>query len=286
MARRTEPAELIPRGVRLAIVETLAARYFTPDIDRLFGSEGWELDRSALFRFGESPHGRAEAFDAAVDSTSPEDAAAYLAVVGHVVARLTQEEAEASWENQKAPPRAGREYIERELRRAGFEPGDDGIWHLPLRVEPSAALLEVGMRTGIGRVMAAMRRSDCDPEERIGLAKELVEATIKYALNELDEPYGKKDDIPALSRKLHVRLGLDPKVSLAPDPEGEATARRLLSGLTEIPHNLAELRNPYGSGHGRAERIAGITHLAELAARAADAYATFILGVLDEQAAP
>jgi len=54
--------------------------------------------------------------------------------------------------------------------------------------------------------------------------------------------------------------------------------------MTTIPHILAELRNPYGSGHGRVERIAGITLLADLAARAADAYGTFILGVLDERA--
>lgn len=283
MARRTDPAELIPRGVRLAVIEALAARYYTPEIDRLFRSEGWEIDLDGLDRYEDLPQGRAEAFDRVVDFTSSDDAEAYLIVVGHMLAKLTQDEAEADWEDKKAPSRGARERIQRELRRAGFEFGDEGDWHLPVRVEPSAALLEAGDGTGIGRITAAMRRPDCDPEERIGLAKELVEATIKSALRELDEPFGKKDDIPALSKKLHAALDLDPKASLAPDREGEATARRLLAGLTEIPHNLAELRNPYGSGHGRVERIAGITLLADLAARAADAYATFILGVLDER---
>jgi pyrimidine deaminase RibD-like protein len=144
VARTTEPAELVPRGVRLAVLETLAARYFTPEIDRLFQSEGWQLDRKAMFRLGDSPHGRAEAFDAAVDFTSLEEANAYLAVVAHVVARLTQDEAEARWENEKAPARRGREYIERELRRARFEPGDDGTWHLPPRVGTSAIAVDTG----------------------------------------------------------------------------------------------------------------------------------------------
>jgi abortive infection Abi-like protein len=283
VARRTNPAELITRAIRLAVIETLAARYFTPEIDRLFESEGWEIDLDGLDRYEDMPQGRAEAFDRAVDFTLPGDAEAYLVVVGHMLARMTQGEADEDWDNKKAPYRTARERIERELRRGGCAPDDEGVWHLPGRVEPSAALLEAGEGTGIARITAAMRRPDCDPEERIGLAKELVEAVIKFALTKLGEPYGKTDDIPALAKKLHKALGLDPKLSLTPDPQGDVTARRLLAGLTAIPHNLAELRNPYGSGHGRAERIAGITLLADLAARAADAYATFIVGVLDER---
>ena len=106
------------------------------------------------------------------------------------------------------------------------------------------------------------------------------------ALGRLDEPYGENDDIPALSKKLHRRLSLDPTLALAPDPKGEEAARRLLIATTEIPHQLGTLRNSLGGGHGRAEKIGGIAALADFAARVADAYATYIVDLLDRREAP
>lgn len=280
VARRTDPAELISRGVRLAVIETLGVRYHTPEIDRLFKSEGWRVDLDGLDRFEDTAQGRAEAFDRVVDFTSPGDAEAYLVVVGHLLARLAQGEAEEKWDDKKAPYRTGRERIERELRRAGCAPENEGTWHLPVRVEPSATMLEAAEGTGLARIVAAMRRPDCDPEERIGLAKELVEGTIKVALDGLDETYGENDDIPALSKRLHRRLNLDQALTLAPDPKGEEAARRLLIATTEIPHHLGTLRNSLGGGHGRADKIGGIAALADFAARVADAYATYIVDLL------
>jgi hypothetical protein len=282
MPRKTYPAELISRGVRLAVSETLAAHYSPTQMDRLFGSEGWELDPFDL-DLQTGRRGRVDAYERQVDFASPDDAEAYLVLVARVLARMNQAEAGETWDDKKAPFQIARDRIEGELSRAGCVEASDGTWHLPARVEPSAALLAADEGSGIARITAAMRRPDCDPEERIGLAKELVEAVIKTALSELGEAYDRKDDIPALSKRLNIALKLDDAVTLAPDADGEQRVRRLLSGLTTIPHTLAELRNPYGSGHGRAERVAGIALLADLAARAADAYATFVLDLLEER---
>lgn len=286
MPRRIPPAELLSRGLRLAVIETLETRYFTPEIDRLFESEGWSLDRDLRFRHGDTPRGRAEAFHDAVDFTAPDDVEAYLVVVGRIIDRVARDEAEARWPEDARPPQAARRRIEGELRRAGSEPDEDGIWHLPARVEPSAAILEAAEGTGLARIVAAMRRPDCQPEERIGLAKELVESTIKIALERLDQTYMENDDIPALSKKLHRALDLNPRTIHAPDEKAQVAARRLLVAMTEIPHHLATLRNNIGAGHGRADKIGGITLIAEFAARAADAYATYIVELLDQRANP
>jgi hypothetical protein len=63
---------------------------------------------------------------------------------------------------------------------------------------------------------------------------------------------------------------------------------RILSGLTNIPAGLAELRNAgYGTGHGHARRISGIKERhAELAARAAVTYSTFMLDTITDPEAP
>jgi hypothetical protein len=62
----------------------------------------------------------------------------------------------------------------------------------------------------------------------------------------------------------------------------------ILGGLTQIPHGLAQLRNEgYGTGHGRASRISGIRpRHADLAARAAIAYASFVLETIADPEAP
>jgi hypothetical protein len=257
--RRIPPAELVSRGLRPAVIETLETSYFTPEIDRLFESEGWSITRDLRFRHGDSPRGRAEAFHDAVDFTTPDEVEAYLVVVGRILDRMTRDEAEGRWPEEARPPQAARLRIEGELRRAGSEPDEAGIWHLPARVEPSAAILEAAEGTGLARIVAAMRRSDCQPEERIGLAKELVESTIKIALERLDQTYTDNEDIPALSKKLHRVLDLNPKTLHASDENAQVAAHRLLVAMTEIPHHLATLRNSVGAGHGRAAEIGGIT---------------------------
>jgi hypothetical protein len=70
--------------------------------------------------------------------------------------------------------------------------------------------------------------------------------------------------------------------------KGADTIVRILGGLTNIPSGLAELRNAgYGTGHGQSRRISGIKERhAELAARAAITYSSFMLDTIDDPDAP
>jgi hypothetical protein len=158
---------------------------------------------------------------------------------------------------------------------------------LPARIAARSTLSAAPTESGIRLAISSLERPDAEPEERVGAAKELVEAAVKFALDELREPYGPHDDLGVLAKRAHARLRVDPS-GVAPTTKGAETILRILGGLAAIPSGLSELRNAgYGTGHGRGRRIAGIRpRHAELAARAAIAYATFILDTLQDPDAP
>lgn len=276
------PAELIARAVRAEVVEG-AGGYTLAEIRRLFEAEGFSLPSDFEPTQGSMRLSMARAFDESIDLRAAEDVAAYLRVVERLIDELTEtaERVDHRW----APDRLKR--IRRELSRAGIATEPDGRLTLARRFVTSEALSKAPTESGIRLAMTTLERSEAEPEEKVGAAKELLEATIKHALAELSESHDANGDIPALAKQLHKRLRLDPK-AVAPTTRGAETMVRLLAGLTQIPQGLAELRNEgYGTGHGRAMRISGIkARHADLAARSAIAYAAFVLDTLADPEAP
>lgn len=276
------PAELIPRAVRAEVIEG-AGGYTLAEIGRLFEPEGFSLPPEFEPTQGSMRVSTARAFDASIDFASPEEVTAYLRVVERLIDELTEtaERVDHRW----APDRLKR--IRRELARAGVEAEPDGRLRLASRLRTSDALANAPTESGIRLGITRLDRSDAEPEEKVGAAKELVEATVKHALAALEEAHQLNADLPELAGLLHQRLRLAPR-AIAPTTRGAETMVRILGGLTQIPHGLAELRNEgYGTGHGRATRIAGIRpRHADLAARAAIAYATFVLDTLADPGAP
>lgn len=103
----------------------------------------------------------------------------------------------------------------------------------------------------ISRQVTRMEEAvESDPELAIGTAKEFVEAICKTVLEGLGEAYDKNDDLPALVKRTTktLRVSRDDVDSAAPAAE---TIRRVLSSLGQIAQGTAELRNSYGTGHGR-----------------------------------
>jgi hypothetical protein len=94
--------------------------------------------------------------------------------------------------------------------------------------------------------------SDADPDLAIGTAKEFVESICKTILDERREPYKKNDDLPALVRKTVKVLQLTPD-DIANTVPAADTIRRMLMNLATLVHGSAELRNFYGTGHGRSK---------------------------------
>jgi len=117
---------------------------------------------------------------------------------------------------------------------------------------------------------------DSDPSLAIGTAKELIETTCKTILSELNIKYAKNDDIMRLVKKTQACLGVIPE-KIPESAKGSEIIKRLLSNLGSITQCLGELRNLYGTGHGREGRMKGLNpRHARLAVGSAATLVTFL----------
>lgn len=125
----------------------------------------------------------------------------------------------------------------------------------------------------ISRMEAAVAN---DPGLAIGTAKELVETCCKTILTERGVAFPKNADIPELVKLTAKELDLTP--ADIPDAARAAdTIKRLLSNLGTITQGVAELRNHYGTGHGKASGSKGLqARHARLAVGAASTLAVFL----------
>ena len=118
-----------------------------------------------------------------------------------------------------------------------------------------------------------------EPDLAIGTAKEFVETVCKTILKERGIGMPKDDDMPAL-----VKLTVD---SLPVVPGGiedparwKGTTRQLVNNISSLGRSLAELRNAFGTGHGRPAGNVGLnTHHARLAVQMATAVGVFLYEV-------
>jgi hypothetical protein len=93
---------------------------------------------------------------------------------------------------------------------------------------------------------------DTDPELAIGTAKEFVESICKTILDERNIDYDKKDDLPALVKKTTKALNLTAD-DISETAKAADTIKKMLSNLGTIVQGSAELRNAYGTGHGKSK---------------------------------
>lgn len=96
-----------------------------------------------------------------------------------------------------------------------------------------------------------------DPTNAIGMAKELIESCCKTILDELSILYTKDDDVPQLASKTMDALNLLP-ANIQPTDRGADAIKAVLGSLRAIPTKLAEIRNPFGSGHGKSASFQGL----------------------------
>jgi hypothetical protein len=125
----------------------------------------------------------------------------------------------------------------------------------------------------ITRMEAAVNQ---DPELAIGTAKELVETCCKSILAEACVDYTKGDDLPKLVKSTVILLELTPN-DIPDQAKAAETIKRLLSNLASITQGVAELRNHYGTGHGKLSANKGLEpRHAKLAVGAASTLAVFL----------
>jgi len=116
-----------------------------------------------------------------------------------------------------------------------------------------------------------------DPEQAIGTAKELVETCCRTIIKARDEEMPENSKITDLVKATCKALQLTPD-----DIPGEAkaadTIKRLLSNFATIVQGVAELRNAYGTGHGKSVDTKGLqSRHAKLAVGAATTLAIFLV---------
>jgi hypothetical protein len=91
---------------------------------------------------------------------------------------------------------------------------------------------------------------DENPTEAIGKAKELIESCCKTIL-ELEDCVVDKDwEVPRLVDETFKYFHIMPKY-ISDDIKGSKSIKAILGNLKAIAQGVAELRNLYGSGHGK-----------------------------------
>jgi hypothetical protein len=119
---------------------------------------------------------------------------------------------------------------------------------------------------------------DDDPGLAIGTAKEMLETACKTILEDQGVPFDASWDLPESLKATRKELKLLPD-DIPEAVRGAETMKRLLSSLGQIGYGLAELRNLYGSGHGRSARSKGLS--ARHARLAVGAVATLVQFLFD-----
>ncbi len=122
-----------------------------------------------------------------------------------------------------------------------------------------------------------------DPALAIGTSKELVETCCKTILQDRNCEVDKNWELTKLVKETWKALKL--RADDIPD-EAKAveTIRRLLNNLATVTQGLAELRNEYGTGHGKAASAKGLNaRHAKLAVGAATTLAVFLFETHQER---
>ena len=122
-----------------------------------------------------------------------------------------------------------------------------------------------------------------DPALAIGTAKEFVETCCKTILETRGVAFSKSADLPELVKLTAKELELTP-TDIPDKAKAAETIKRLLSNLATITQGIAELRNHYGTGHGKAAGAKGLSSRhAKLAVGAASTLAVFLAETHNEK---
>ena len=115
-----------------------------------------------------------------------------------------------------------------------------------------------------------------NPTDAIGKAKELIESCCKTILDNKNVSWDNNWDMSKLTGETLNLLNLTPKAIPDTDPVSE-NIKAVLGNLRGITTKLAEIRNPYGSGHGKSASFTGleIRH-AKLAVGCSITFVTFL----------
>ncbi len=125
----------------------------------------------------------------------------------------------------------------------------------------------------------AIARRDTDPEGAITIARTLLETVTKHILDECNEAYSDKDDLPKLYSNVAKLL------NLAPNQHSEEPVKMIMGGAINLVNGIGKLRNRLSDAHGRAGKLPAkpSSRHASLAVNTAGAIATFLIETYQEK---
>ena len=260
--------DLIGKATRNAFREVLVG-YVLRDIEMFFEGADLSPDEDHVPSVTGARRGLVEQYYARIDFGSRSDVAKLLLAYKEIVLRLQKDKSVEA------------EDLLRRIRGDGYDFDGENFLPLPSKQQPLletfkelAASLDLdGLKAETSRLALA---ADDDPPLAVGTAKEMVETVCKTILRE-STGCTSNDDLPGLVRATAKELLLLPK-DIPSNAKGSDVIRRVLSSLNQVAQGVAELRNLYGTGHGRDGRFIGIQpRHARLAVGAATTLSLFLL---------
>ena len=122
-----------------------------------------------------------------------------------------------------------------------------------------------------GKVDLMSKSINTDTDLAIGTAKELLETACKSILKQKGVTADPSWSLSRLIKETSDKLDFKPKE--AEDPKkAEQSIKQILGGISSIVHGVSELRNAYGSGHGKDADFKGLEAK----------YAKLLVGVVSE----
>lgn len=268
--------ELISKRTRLEFREWLVS-WTLRTIEDLF--EGHNIGHVPL-PVEELPGGQrcslVECYYASVDWTNADHVRRVLDAYEDILLEIPDECSQQKEKLIKYLERDGHAYVEGRIT-------SDSLGNV-LAIELPPVMLDTAhLAIHIERINAAVA---ADPALAIGSTKELVESTLKTILLGMGVSFDdKKDDVPALLKKAQKTLDLVPS-EVVEAKRGAEIIRKVLSNLGAIVIGVAELRNLYGTGHGKAGSSRGLTvRHSRLVAGAGAALCGFLLETYEHRCA-
>ena len=115
------------------------------------------------------------------------------------------------------------------------------------------------------------------PHVSIGIAKELIETCCKSIFEERQVAYDKGWDLPKLMKETTKLLKLTPE-DIPNEIKAAGSIKQILGSLSSVVQGISEIRNDYGSGHGKDGKFKGLQpRHAKLAVGAASTLAIYLL---------
>lgn len=248
----------------------LCVGLYLGQIDDMFEAAGFTPDPENARSCNGERRSRVEEFYAGIDWENPENTRRFLEVIGLFLAQ-TRIDPESRTELRKLADEEGLVVHGAHVRFAtSIGPG----W-----IFTGGGAVD---RAEFTRYCERIEESiDSDPEHAIGASKELAEAVIKQILDRQGEAYDRADNLLKLTKKVCGALELT-TADVDDATKGAKAIKQVLGSLGSVIHGMAELRNLYGTGHGRPRRSSGVKpRHARLAVGAAVTVSTFLLDTLD-----